>query len=94
MAKKAKTQFIVVYDSDDAVCAPLGIDAKCDGALCCSDRPAIFDCVSDARIAIRISIANYNLRTAQGLGANDDFSPEFRKNIKVLRCVPYVQEGE
>lgn len=81
--------FIVVYDSGDGACWPMGWDRDCDGAISAMlDTVAIFDSRAAARTAIRISTAYAKLCEAQDRPANDDFLG----GIRCVRIVPCVAE--
>lgn len=78
--------FIVVYDDCIGLCMPMTWDTDCNGALECSSqnqKPVAFQSSAEARKAIRISAKNYALRKEQGKITNDDFSPEFIKNVRI-----------
>lgn len=81
--------FIVVWDDQQGVCAPLGWDEDCEGAICCDgDSVAIFASRKAARKAIDISAKFAALCKAQGRPANDDFIGEGKRNLRVIPCQP------
>ena len=81
------THYIVVYDDGEAVCAPMGWDTDCDGAVCATSGPiALFADRRAARRAIRISTAYAKLRREQCMPANGDFSIDGSRCVKVLPC--------
>lgn len=86
-------QFIVVYDSGDGACWPMGWDRDCKGALCALlDHVAIFGSRAAARTAIKISTAYAKLCVAQGQIGNGDFI-EGIKNVRIVPCVPATPES-
>lgn len=86
--------FIVVWDDEMGICAPMGWDADCDGAIHAaigSQPVALFASRAEARKAIRISTAYQRLLREQGKPVNEDFLA----GAKCLRIVPCAKrEGE
>lgn len=82
----ADALFMVVFDDEMGVCAPMGLDADCDGALCANSGPvALFTSRADARRAIRISTAYAKLRKEQGLPVNEDFLGALTF-VRIVKC--------
>jgi len=85
--------FIVVFDDEQGLCVPLGWDGECRGAICCNQgKVALFPDRNSARRAINISAKFAALRKSQGIPENTDFSPECRKSIRVMECMPNAQD--
>lgn len=83
---------IVVWDDQMGVCAPMGWDEDCEGALCCaSDEVAVFSSRKEARKAITISARFAALRVSQGKPANTDFLGDGRRNLRFMTCQAPVQ---
>ena len=77
--------FIVVFEDNQGVCFPMGLDADCEGAIeAYGKATAFFASRESARKAIRISTANAKLMRAQEKPANEDFLGA------CLRCVKIV----
>lgn len=78
--------YIVVYDDGESICAVMGWDDDCDGAICatCGDV-AVFESRKDALKAIRISKAFAKLCVEQGKMANSDFLGDAAKCIDIRK---------
>lgn len=90
MSKSKSKQCIVIYDDNVGLTVPQSFDPDCDGALCSmlSDSPvAVFASPSDARKAIRISVAFAKLCKEQGRPVNMDYLT----CVKCLKIVPLVE---
>ena len=77
---------MVIYDDEQGVCAPMGWDTDCDGALCCAGNPVVFPNRAAARKAINVSRAFAILERAQGLPYNGEFIEEIR-NVTIVPVV-------
>ena len=77
---------IVMFDDQMGVCAPMGWDTDCDGALCYAGSPVVFPNRAAARKAINVSRAFARLERAQGRRHNSDFL----EAIKHVKIVPVV----
>lgn len=89
VAEPAGSGFIVVWDDQMGVCAPLGWYDDCEGALCCaSGSVAVFRSRAAAKKAIDISARFAALRKAQGKPTNEDFIGAARRNLRLLRLIP------
>ncbi len=84
-----RSAYIVVWDDQMGVCAPLGWDDACEGALgtACT-TVAVFARSEDAKRAIAISTKFADLCKAQGKPVNEDFLGKYRRNLRVLRLCP------
>lgn len=81
--------YVVLWDDKQGVCCPMGWDDGCAGSLCCINKTiAIFDSRKAARNAIDISTKYALLCRAQGGLVNLDFLGDFKKNLRVVECVP------
>lgn len=82
--------FVVVWDDEQGICAPMVWDAECEGAICGGigpkERVALFTSRKAARHAIDISSKWAALNKAQGKPVNEDFLGECRKNLRVVEC--------
>lgn len=82
--------FIVIYDDEGGLCAPMAWDDACEGALTgqCGKAPvATFSTRVAARQAIKVSACYARLQEAQGKPFNTDFTT-YRKCLKVLPLAP------
>ena len=80
-------RFIIVWDDGQGLCAPLGFDEDCPGAVCCTNAEvALFPSRPSARKAIRISKKYAALRQAQGLPENTDFVGESARYLQIIPC--------
>jgi hypothetical protein len=81
---KASKSCIVVYDDEQGICAPLGWDTDCEGALCCVEPVVVFPDRNAARKAINVSARYNDLCREQGKSnRNTDFDPECRPYIRI-----------
>lgn len=89
MKNTTDQRFIIIYDDDQGLCAPMVHDRECEGAVCAltapTDKIALFCHRKDARTAIEVSAKYAALRRAQGKPENTDFL-EGRKNLRVVEC--------
>jgi hypothetical protein len=87
-ANKQPPLFMVIYDDDQGLTAPMGKDRECEGALCgiCrGDKIALFTSRKAARTAIEISAKFAALKRAQGKPENTDFL-EGKAFLRVVEC--------
>jgi len=78
--------YIVVFDDDGGVCAPMGWDEACDGAICSTNGDvATFQTRKEAQRAIRISKAYARLCLEQGEPINSDFIGDCAKLVKIRK---------
>ena len=84
--KRELAGVMVVFDDEQGVCAPMGWDAECPGALCSAGvLPAVlFPSRKEARAAIKVSVAFARLCQAQGRPVNEDFTV----GLKCVRLRP------
>lgn len=88
--------FIVVFDDEQGLCAPMTWDQECEGAIeaaSYNEKIATFPSRKAANKAISISVKNAALREAQGKTANTDFT-ESRKFVRVRELDMGRKESE
>lgn len=80
--------FIIFWDDDQGVCAPMQWDPDCEGAVCALHKGeiALFDTKPAARRAIDISTKFALLQKAQGKPANDDFLGAAKACLRIVPC--------
>ena len=85
---------IVVFDDEQGLCVPYGLDPDCEGALTPADGEeipvAVFPGRRAARKAITVSKRLALLRKAQGKPENTDFT----EAVSFVRVYPVARAGE
>lgn len=87
-----KSLYIVLWDDNHGLCAPMAHSAECEGALeyFRGDQPvALFANRKSARAAISISTAYAKLCRVQGKSANTDFESPGNRNLRIVEAKPY-----
>lgn len=84
--------FIVVWDDQQGICAPMVMNTECAGALCAGvgdkEKIPLFQSRQAARKAIDISIKWNTLLKSQDEIYNGDFDRDQRKFIRIIECKP------
>lgn len=78
-----------MFDDEQGCSGVMGWDRDCEGALCWTsgtEPVVVFPNGTEAAKAIRISEKYAALREAQGKPENIDFTPEYRRCIKIVPC--------
>lgn len=87
--------YIVLFDTEDGICSPMGWDSDCEGAICCwSGSVAVFDSRKTARKAIAISQRFQQLCAAQGKPSNTDFALPHRNLLKIVPLEAALKEAK
>ena len=86
-ATTGRRYYSVIFDDDMGMCAPMGWDADCDGALAYGEPVVVFPNRGAARKAIRISRLWNALLRERGETTNSDFDPEAVKTSGSFRLL-------